>query len=926
MQLVTLRAGFRQCLLVVTMVAYALSANGVADDRMPIKIGTIEGISEYALDNGLKILLIEDRSQPKVTVNCTVFVGARHEGYGETGVAHLLEQMLFKGTELNPRITDSLNDRGADFNGSTGQDQTRYYETLIATDDNLEFAIRLEADRLINSKLLKEHLQTEATVVRSEFEMVESNPQIVLGQRIFSAAYLWHNYGKSVIGSKSDIERVPGEVLRAFYKKHYRPDNAMLIIAGNFDEAKTLTLIQRYFGSIAKPKAPLPQTYTVEPAQDGDRTTIVRRVGDIQMVGAAYHIPAGSDPEFAAVQLLTFILTDEPSGRLYKALVETENATRISGSAYGFYDPGALLFFATVANDKQVEDARSVMLDTLEKLSDSPITIEEVERARNQLLNYREVVASRTDRLAGTLSDWAALGDWRLYFLYRDQVEKVTVTQVQNAAAKYLVRSNRTVGLFIPNEKPESIGIPERVNVAKLVEGYQGREAVSEGEQFDPTPKNIEARLVRSELKTGIPAAFLPKKTRGATVNLNLKLRFGDEKTLMGKSAAVSLLGSLMERGTKNLSLQQLNDRKNQLKAAISIHSGLQTLNVNIETRRDSLLSVLDLVSDMLRNPALDEKEFSLLRDQVLTQLESQRNEPSVLAVQAVSRALNPYKRGDARYSPTIEEELEDFKKLKLSDVKDIHAKYLSGTEGEVSVVGDFDVKEVEEKLSAILSEWKSKIAYQRIAETATLDLKLAPKSIATPDKVNYSSYEASQQYAIRDDHPKYSALVLANTILGAGSLSSRLGIRVRQDERLSYEVWSDFAASPIDERASLSISAKTNPANRDKLVKAIDEEIRKFVKDGVTEKELKDNVQGFLQNQRLLRSRDGELARILANNLFTGRTMEYFEKIESEISKLDVSDVNEAISEYISPDRFVIATAGDFTESNVSKPGPVKP
>jgi zinc protease len=616
MQPVTFCAGTRCRLLVALMLIASISAsaNGIADDKMPAKIGTIEGVSEYLLDNGLKLLLIEDRSQPKVTVNCTVFVGARHDGYGESGMAHLLEHMLFKGTELHPRIADALNDRGADFNGSTGQDQTRYYETLTASDDNLEFAIRLEADRLINSKLLKEHLQTEATVVRSEFEMVESNPQSVLEQRLFSAAYLWHNYNKSIIGNKSDIESISIESLRGFYKKYYRPDNAMVIIAGNFDEGKTIALVQKYFGTIANPKPPLSKVHTAEPAQDGDRTTVVRRVGDVQMIGAAYHIPAGSDPEFSAVQLLTFILTNEPSGRLYASLIGTKKATRMFGNAYGLYDPGAILFFATVSNEKKIEDAQTAMIDTLEGLAQSPITAEEVDRARIQFLNYRELVASRTDRLAGALSDWAALGDWRLYFLHRDLIEKVTASQVQNAAMKYMVRSNRTVGLFLPTEKSESIEIPERANTTKLVAGYQGREAVSQGEQFDPTPKNIEERLVRGELKTGIPAAFLPKKTRGATVNVNLKLRFGDEKSLMGKSAAVSLLGSLMERGTKNLSLQQLNDRKDQLQAGISVHSALQTLNVNLETRRDKLTEALDLVADILRNPALNQKSWPFKR------------------------------------------------------------------------------------------------------------------------------------------------------------------------------------------------------------------------------------------------------------------------------------------------------------------------
>lgn len=923
MQLLFRQVGYPDYLFIAIMGlmgVFPFSANGVADDKMPTKIGSVEGMNEYILDNGLKILLYSDKSQPKVTVNCTIFVGSRHEGYGETGMAHLLEHMLFKGTELHPKIPELLRDRGASFNGTTWLDRTNYYETMNASDDNLEFAIRLEADRLVNSKILNEDLQKEFTVVRSEFERGENSPFRVLQQRMFSVAYQWHNYGNSTIGNRSDIERVPIDSLRDFYRKYYRPDNALLVIAGSFDEKKALGFVRKYFGILEKPKTPIPRTYTIEPPQDGDRTTIVRRVGDVQVVGSMYHIPSGSDPEFAAVDLLTTILSDEPSGRLYKSLIETKKATGVFGGAFGLHDPGAMFFFAEVPKDKPIEEAQLAMIGALEDISENPITVEELARARQQILNAREMAAAKTESIAVRLSDWAAQGDWRLYFLYRDAIESATPAQVQLVAQKYLARNNRTIGLFLPTEKSERIEVPERPNIAAMVTNYVGREAISEGEQFDPTPKNIEERLVRGELKTGIPFAFLPKKTRGSTVNLTLNLRFGDEKSLMGKSAACEMLGSLMERGTKTLSLQQFNDRKDQLNAKIGIRTMPQLLRVSVETKKDKLLEALDLLQDMLRNPALEEKEFLLLRDQAFTQLENQKRDPGILATQSVFRILNPYKRGDVRYVPTVEEELEDYHNLKLADVREIHTKFLSGTEGEATVVGDFETKEVEEKLSAMLSNWKSKITYQRIAASATTDVKIPLQSIETPDKAN-SNFFASQQYSIRDDHPKYPALIMGNTILGGSSLASRLGNRVRQDEGLSYGVSSSFAASPIDERASLSISAIANPLNRDKLVKVIDEEVRKLVKDGVTEKELKDNIQGFLQNRRLARSRDDELASLLASNLFAGRSMEYYEKLEADVARLTIEDVNEAIREYISPDRFVIATAGDFAKPTAPKP-----
>jgi len=903
----------------VCFVPLLMNTVSLADSKMPTKITTVEGITEYSLENGVRVLLFQDRSQPKVTVNCTVFVGSRHEGYGEAGMAHLLEHMVFKGTELHPDIPKQLKDRGAEFNGTTWLDRTNYYETLPASDENLEFAIRLEADRLVNSKIRGEDLQSEFSVVRSEFERGENNAVRVLQQRMFSVCFQWHNYGKSTIGNRSDIERVPVDSLRAFYRKYYRPDNAMVIIAGNFDETKALEYVQKYFGILNRPSLPLPITYTVEPPQDGDRITTVRRVGDTQYIGAMYHVPAGSDPSFPAIEILASILTDDPSGRLYKSLVESKQATFVVPDAPTLHDPGALTILAQVPKEKSLEEARETMIATLEGLAEDPITDAEVERAKRQLLNQREMMAAKTQSLAIELSDWAAQGDWRLYFLFRDALEKTTSADVQRVAQKYLVRNNRTVGLFIPISASERIEIPERPKIEELVKGYTGREAASDGEQFDPSPRNVESRTVRGKLKSGLPFAMLAKKTRGGTVTMSLNLRFGDEASLDGKSAAVDMLGALLRRGTAKKSLQELNDRLDELKATVGIFSAKQLLNINLETKRETLLEVLDVIEEMLRQPGFDEREFELLREQSIAELETQAQEPEVLAILAVTRTLNPYDRGDIRYVPTVAEELEDTKALRLDDVKEIHAKFLSGSEGEVSLVGDFEATEVESKLSAILANWKSKIPYQRVAVTPSTDVKVPMKSIETPDKAN-SVYFAGQQYPLRDDDPNYAALLMGNYVLGAGALSSRLGDRVRQKDGLSYGVSSSLRANPIDEFAVLSIRAIANPTNRDKVVQAIDEEIRKLVKDGVTEKELKDSIQGFLQSQQLSRSRDAALAAILANNLFAGRDMQYYERLESQIAGLTVDAVNEAIVEYISPDNLVIATAGDFAKPTAPK------
>src|SRR5687767_9726887 len=280
------------------------------------RITSVEGITEYRLANGLQVLLFPDPSKQTITVNVTYRVGSLHENYGETGMAHLLEHLVFKGTPRHPNIPQELTAHGARPNGSTWTDRTNYFETFSATEENLRWALDLEADRMVNSFIAKKDLDSEMTVVRNEFEMGENQPIGVLFKRILSVAYDWHNYANTPIGARSDIEGVPIERLQAFYKTYYQPDNAILLVAGKFDEAATLKLVQEYFGPIPRPTRALPAMHTVEATQDGERQVILRRVGDVQVAAVAYHVPAGSHEDFAPLVLLAQVLGDTPSGRL----------------------------------------------------------------------------------------------------------------------------------------------------------------------------------------------------------------------------------------------------------------------------------------------------------------------------------------------------------------------------------------------------------------------------------------------------------------------------------------------------------------------------------------------------------------------------------------------------------------------------------
>lgn len=891
-----------------------VSTLSAAENEGIQRITSIEGITEFRLKNGLQVLLFPDPSKPTVTVNLTIFVGSRHEGYGEAGMAHLLEHMVFKGTPTHPKVPKVLQDRGARFNGTTWVDRTNYYETLPASGDNLEFAIRLEADRMMNSFIKGEDLASEMTVVRSEFERGENSPSYVLGQRMMANAFEWHNYGRSTIGNRADIERVPVENLRVFYKKYYQPDNAMLVVAGSFDAPVALKAIQKYFGSIPRPTRKLSTTYTEEPAQDGERLVTLRRVGDVAIVGTLFHIASGAHPDYAPVDVLDSVLTAAPAGRLYKSLVESKKASSVSGAAFAWHDPGVLRFMAEVPKGNDPQVVLGTMIDTLDEVRTKGASKEEVERAKQRLIKQRELSASKSSSIAIELSEWAAQGDWRLYFLYRDRIEKVTPEQVHEVAQKYLKRTNRTVGMYIPTEKPERTTIPQTPDLAKMIGNYKGRAAVATGEVFDVSPENIESRTKRLTLSSGVKAALLSKKTRSETVNLKLTLHYGNEKNLNGKATLCEFLPSLMKRGTRTLNRQQLQDSLDKYRATLSLSGSAGSLGCSIQTKREHLKDVLDILRQMLREPTLPKSELAILKQGALVSLQKQLSDPQSLAMKAVRRKLDPYPKGDPRYIPTPAEEIEMVKAVTVDDLRSLYKEYLGAGHGELTIVGDFEADEILPSMDAILSGWNASKPYAHIGKVGSKDSKGVSENILTPDKAN-ATYFAALTLPMRDDHPDFAALLMGDFILGGGSLSSRLGDRVRQKEGLSYGVGSGFNASAVDQRAAFYIYAISNPTNIPKVKAVIREEFDRLLKDGVTEDELRRAKQGFLQSQQVSRTRDGSLAAMIEEATFAGRTMLYYYDLERNIQSLTTADVLKALKTHLKPERLNIVAAGDFNK-----------
>ncbi|HEY2974609.1 MAG TPA: insulinase family protein [Pyrinomonadaceae bacterium] len=910
--------------LFLVLMALSLTSEGSVSQTIPVKspsaatrITSVEGVTEYRLANGLGILMVPDSSKPTITINVTYLVGSRSESYGETGMAHLLEHLLFKGTQAHANIPDELSKHGAQANATTSYDRTNYFETFAASKENLDWALSMESDRMLNSFIAKKDLDSEMTVVRNEFERGENDPIGVLNQRVVETAYLWHNYGHPTIGARSDIEGVPVERLQRFYHAYYRPDNAVLIVAGKFDENETLKLVQSKFGPLSNPPTAIPEPYTEEPLQDGQREITLHRVGETQGVVAAYHIPADGHPDTIALSTLAYILSDPAAGRLRKHLVDTQVAVRAEADLMSQRDPGLILFSAMVPKDGNLQTARDELIKVIQNIPREPVTRAELDRARAQMSNAFEKMMTDPARIASALSDQAAVGDWRLLFWERDQMQKLSTEDLSRVATKYLIPSNLTIGMFIPDDKPLRAAIPATPDYAAVLKGYTGNHAVETVEQFDPTPSNIEAHTKR--FVTGpIKIAFLPKPTRGNLVNANLYIQFGNEESLRNRSAAKRFVDVLLMRGTAGRNIAELRDALTANKTQMTISGGASTIRVSIVTDRDHFAPAMRLAAEVLQQPNFSEQEFELIKRQMLTNVEGARSEPEAIANTALQRALSPYPKGHIRYVATLDEWAEQVRSTTIDDVKNFYKAVYGVGAAQMAFVGDFDPKETENLAIELFGKWKSPVAYQRVPFLYK-QVTPATKSFNTPDKEN-AVFLAGTNIELNDEDPQYPALVLGNYMLGGGFLNSRLATRVRQKEGLSYGISSTLTALPIDKAGSFGAMAISAPQNESKVEKAFREEVSRAVSDGFTAEEVAAAKSGYIQSRQLALSDDSAVARFLADGLYVGRDLYWEDKLASRLRSLTPEEITRAMRQFIDPNKLVTVAAGDFSRVSQAK------
>jgi zinc protease len=927
--------------LTLTILVVALSSAVAFAQTLPPgvkKTASMGGITEYDYPNGLKVLLYPDQSQPKFTVNVTYLVGSRHEGYGESGMAHLLEHMNFIETRNGRKIKDEIVARGANWNGTTSNDRTNYYETVTSTDENLKWALSLESDRMVNVKFTKQLLDTEMTVVRNEFERGENNPGSVLSERVAATAYIWHNYGKSTIGSKEDIERVPVERLEAFYKKFYQPDNAVLTITGRIDESKTLQMIADSMGKIPRPTRVLEQTYTVEPTQDGERFVTLRRVGEGENLIVAFHAVSASHPDSAAIQVLAAIMNGDGGGRggrggggrggggrggapnegrLSKALVETKLAESANMGFRQLHDPGLIQISATLNKDQSLDAARDAVYKVLEDVVKNPPTKEEVDRVRTGLLRGLQNSLSDPQAIAtGALNTAVSQGDWRLMFLDHDLLSDISSADVVRVAKEYLKPSNRTVGYFIPDPNPDRTVVPDSPNLGKTFASYTSNVTIAKGENFDPTVDNIQGRVVQSRLNNGMRVAVLSKKSPNNMVTGSIELRFGDQTSLINQRQTSTFAASLAMYGTKAHTRTQLQDEFRKLNARVGIANGGQSnVTVDVSAPAEDFAAAVRLAVEILKEPLYPQDEFDRVKTQRLKTLEVPPTDPTAIAQERLNRHLSPFSKTDASYQPTREEQIPEMQKLTLDDVKRFHDQFYGANFGVFSVVGPVTPADMQKLSAELLGSWNTTKAYKPLITPFKKMLAINDK-IEAPDKAN-AEFLAGERFQLSQNDPDYPAIVLASYMFGE-PITSHIADRIRNREGLSYGANARITVPTEGDAATLTGTVSLNPGFGPKVEFSFMDELKKVYQNGFSAAELAEAKKAYLDARVIGRSTDASLLTFIALHEQLDRPYTFDKNLEDKIKSVTLEQVNAAFKKHIDPGGVSIVKAGDFKAAKV--------
>ena len=887
------------------------------------KVKEVGGITEYTLDdNGLTVLLMEDNSAPVLTFMVTYRVGSRNEVTGNTGSTHLLEHLMFKGTDKYNKangghIDAKLGNIGARLNATTWLDRTNYYETIPS--DYLELAVDIESDRMRNLWLNKEDKDAEMTVVRNEYERGENSPFSALNKEIWAAAFTAHPYHHSTIGWRSDIENVPIEDLRDFYNTFYWPNNATVTVIGDFKTENALTLIKQYYGAIPKSPNPIPEVYTTEPEQQGERRVNVERVGQLGVVGIGHKRPEGAHEDNYPLAVLDKILTDGKSSRLYKALIDQGKAVNVFNFNFGFKDPSLFVKYAFLAPGIAHEEAEQILLDEIEKVKSEGVTEEEVKRAISQVTAETAYERDGSFSVASQINEAIAMGDWTAFVNYLDNIKKVTAADVQKVAEKYFIQKNRTTGYYIP-KAPGGAAMkpgPSSRSEMKTMNFYR-----------DPAVNNIENEIetivnplseetsisdnIKEENVAGI-RVITAKTGVKDVVTFRGSFAAGDQFSPSGNSTVADLTGYMLDKGTTKHDKFALAEKLENLGASISFSVGTHKVNFNGKCLAKDVESVIDLLAEQLRFPAFNEDEFNKLKQQRIGNWKQALDNVNSRATEKISELL--FGEDHPNHGTATETFIKDAETATLADVKEFHSKYYGPKSMIFVLVGDLDESKIKSGIETAFSGWTGGVDYPEFnrAEYKTT----GATEIVNMEEKTSASLMIGQITKLKRSDDDYLAFSVANQAFGGGSFTARLMSIIRDEEGLTYGIYSSHGGDVFSD-GHWWIQGTFSPNLLAQGYSSTMRELKRWVKEGLTQEEFESTISRLTGSFKVGLENTNGMAGSILRFAERGYKMTYMDEYTKKLNALTLADVNNVIAKYVDPDNVVTVVAGTVTEEDL--------
>jgi len=873
------------------------------------------GAIERQFENGFRALLVPDSKAEQTAVTLVYFSGSLADPEGKSGLAHLLEHLLFSAptTPGNHALVSEMARRNIAYNGNTHFDRTIYHTAFSSDQPTLNWLLEHEALRMHKLTIAEADIARELPVVLREKELGDSNHQQKLAQQILPVVTHFAPYVRPPIGNEAELRSITIDDVRAFYRTHYRPDNALLIITGRFDIAATWKQLETHFGGIKSPKIGPPPTFQATSEQESsDSQRSFRGDGDIASVSLFYPLRHSFDAKpIAAMGLLSGLLAGSPASRLHESLVSAGQAASVSAMPLLLRNGGAFEVTALplTADSDGLEQLQNTLAVQVQSLGDTAFTEKELERAKNLIGNEALHVQSQAAAFGYRLAEFASIGDWRLWFESIDAAQEMSLPEIQQTA-KTIFQQSIPVAQLMSNRHAASFTAEKESVVPHATTGEPSAASVpahlpetASPAVNDATATALDAQIERFSINKSLAVALWPKPMPTGRVQGQWNLRMGTADSMFGKRILADLTGSLLAHGSASLDRQQLFDRLLGLDAHLSMTPVDDRLAIRFDLPAHSLPEFLGVLIDVLRHPALPEQGFKEVGNQLRVAYQSQGAKPQVVAEQAVTAFTSQYPIGDIRREPGMAEALAALEGIELNDVKAFHTDYY-GTNGELMLSGEFDAKATRRQLESLLGPWRSKQAYQRPPLPYTA---LAPGQhvIAVPEGA-HGVYTAQIRQPLQANETDALALTLVNFALGEDALQSRLGRRLRQQKGISYGVASKISASAFEPRATLTISATYAPALRQQLSKAVHEELALLVKNGLTDTEFSSAKDNWRHRNDLSRLDHDKLFAKLNLLLRLRRDMQYYAELNTCIEALTLAQVNAAIARHINPDQLL--------------------